>query len=80
MLESDYLLKPSEGFPDVWLASISDFDASVHQGLTFAGSLLAELLNMETWRYRKRENQALGCRICRRRDRVAMQLSMLCKK
>ena len=40
----------------------------------------AELLNMVTSHYRKRENRALGCRVCRRRDGVAMQLSMLRKK
>ena len=42
--------------------------------------LLAELLNMVTSRYRKREHRALGCRVCRRRDGLAMQLSMLRKK
>ena len=69
---------PVAGLLDIWLTSISDFDASVHRG--FAGGLLAELLNMVTSRYRKREHRALGCRGCRRRDGVAMQLSMLRKK
>ena len=76
---------PVAGLLDIWLTSISDFDASVHCG--FAGGLLAELLNMVTSRYRgggggggKREHRALGCRVCRRRDGVAMQLSMLRKK
>ena len=32
---------------------------------------------MVTSRYRKREHRALGCHVCRRRDGVAMQLSML---
>ena len=65
------------GLLDILLASISDFDASIH---CLAGGLLAELLNMVTSCYREREHRSLGCRVCRRRDGVTMQLSMLRKK
>ena len=61
------------GLLDVWLASISDFDASPQR--SFAGSLLAELPNMLNYRTSKR--QALGCHVCRRQCKVPVQLFIL---